>query len=40
LNASYCQNIIDVSGLGGVHNLDLSYCENVNDVSGLAGVHT
>lgn len=35
-----CQDIRDVSGLGGVYNLDISYCNRVKDISMLGGVHT
>ena len=40
LNLSKCNNITDVSALGGVHTLDLSGCWNITDVSALGGVHT
>ena len=40
LNLSWCNNITDVSGLGGVHTLNLVGCTNITDVSALGGVHT
>ena len=40
LNLSWCDDITDVSALGGIHTLHLSRCSNVTDVSALGGVHT
>ena len=40
LDLSGCNNITDVSALGGVHTLNLSGCSNLTDVSALGGVHT
>ena len=40
LDLSYCDNVSDVSALGGVHTLDLRCCDNVTDVSALGKVHT
>ena len=40
VNLSWCNNITDVSALGGVHTLDLSNCKKITDLSALGGVHT
>jgi len=40
LDLSYCDNVSDVSNLGGVHTLNLRHCDNISDVSALGGVHT
>ena len=40
LNFHNDQTVTDLSGLGGVHTLDLYNCQGVTDVSGLGGVHT
>jgi hypothetical protein len=40
VNLSGCDEITDVSALGGVHTLDLFSCLNIIDVSALGGVHT
>ena len=38
LDLSWCENISDVSLLGGVHSLNLRYCRKVTDVSALGKV--
>jgi len=38
LNLSYCQELVDVSALGGVKYLELRGCTGITDVSALGGV--
>lgn len=38
VDLSSCENVKDVSTLGGVDTLDLSFCDHVTDVSKLGGV--